>query len=126
MRKESVEHTYFSGNFYSTSRKAMAEVMKEGLAPILDIEMEGVKKIRSSDLVARNIFLKPLSLETLEARLRSHGTENETSTSQRLEQARLELEFAETGAHGIVIVNDDLDDAYQQLEDFIFPRRIYS
>ncbi|RBQ79086.1 hypothetical protein FVER53590_03693 [Fusarium verticillioides] len=126
MRKEFVEHTYFSGNFYDTSRKAMAEVMKEGLAPILDIEMEGVKKIQSSDLVARYIFLKPPSLETLEARLRSRGTENEASISQRLEQAKLELEFAETGVHDMIIVNDDLDEAYQQLEDFIFPHRIYS
>ncbi|KAG5780280.1 hypothetical protein H9Q73_006079 [Fusarium xylarioides] len=122
MREEFVEHTYFSGNFYGTSKKAMAKLMKEGLAPILDIEMEGVEKIRSSDLVARYVFLKPPSLETLEARLRARGTEDEASMSQRLAQAKLELEFAETGVHDIVIVNDDLDEAYQKLEDFVFQR----
>ncbi|KAF5717708.1 guanylate kinase [Fusarium mundagurra] len=122
MRNEFVEHTYFSGNFYGTSKNAMAKLMKEGLAPILDIEMEGVKKIRSSDLVARYVFLKPPSLEILEARLRARGTEDEASISQRLAQAKLELEFAETGVHDIIIVNDDLDEAYRQLEDFVFQR----
>ncbi|KAF5587829.1 guanylate kinase [Fusarium pseudocircinatum] len=122
MRQEFVEHTYFSGNFYGTSKKAMTKLMKEGLAPILDIEMEGIKKIQSSDLVARYVFIKPPSLETLEVRLRARGTENEASISQRLAQAKLELEFAETGVHDIIIVNDDLDEAYQRLEDFVFQR----
>ncbi|KAH7207110.1 P-loop containing nucleoside triphosphate hydrolase protein [Fusarium oxysporum] len=92
--------------------------MKEGLTPILDIEMERVKAMRSSGLEARYVFLKPPSLEILEVRLRARGTEDEASISQRLAQAKLELEFAETGVHDIIIVNDDLDEAYRQLEDF--------
>ncbi|KAH7483487.1 Glycogen phosphorylase 1 [Fusarium oxysporum f. sp. albedinis] len=118
MRKEFVEHTYFSGNYYGTSKKVMATLMKEGLTPILDIEMERVKAMRSSGLEARYVFLKPPSLEILEVRLRARGTEDEASISQRLAQAKLELEFAETGVHDIIIVNDDLDEAYRQLEDF--------
>ncbi|KAF5546594.1 guanylate kinase [Fusarium mexicanum] len=124
MQKEFVEHTYFSGNYYGTSKNAMAKLMKEGLAPILDIEMEGVKKIQASELVARYVFLKPPSLETLEVRLRARGTEDEASIAQRLAQAKLELEFAETGVHDIIIVNDDIDEAYQQLEDFVFKRQV--
>ncbi|KAF4503515.1 guanylate kinase [Fusarium agapanthi] len=122
IRKEFVEHTYFSGDYYGTSKKAMAKLMKEGLAPILDIEMEGVKKIQASYLVASYVFLKPQSLETPEVRLRARGTEDEASISQRLAQAKLELEFAETGVHDIIIVNDDIDEAYQQLEEFAFQR----
>jgi guanylate kinase len=52
-------------------------------------------------------------------RLRARGTEDEASISKRLAQAQLELEFAETGVHDIIIVNDDLE-AYRQLEDFTF------
>ncbi|KAH7221722.1 P-loop containing nucleoside triphosphate hydrolase protein [Fusarium oxysporum] len=118
MRKEFVEHTYFNGNYYGTSKKVMATLMKEGLTPILDIEMEGVKAMRSSGLEARYVFFKPPSLEILEVRLRARGTEDEASISQHLAQAKLELEFAETGVHDIIIVNDDPDKAYRQLEDF--------
>ncbi|KAF5653155.1 guanylate kinase [Fusarium sp. NRRL 25303] len=120
MRKQFVEHTYYSGNFYGTSKKAMDELMKKGVAPILNVEMEGVKKMKASDLVARYVFLSPPSLETLEARLWERGTEDEASISQRLAQAKLELEFAETEVHDIIIVSGDLDEAYRQLEDFVF------
>ncbi|KAF5682039.1 guanylate kinase [Fusarium denticulatum] len=119
--------TYFfrsliDGNHYGTSKQAMATLMDKGLTPILDIEMEGVKKIQSLDLVARYVFLKPPSLETLESRLRYRGTEDEASISKRLAHTQLELEFAETGVHDIIIVNGDLDEAYQRLEDFVFRR----
>ncbi|KAF4414981.1 guanylate kinase [Fusarium acutatum] len=118
-QNEFIEHTYFSGNYYGTSKQAMTTLMDKWLTPILDIEMEGVKTIQFSGLEARYVFLKPPSLETLEVRLRARGTEDEASISQRLGQAKLEFKFAETGVHDIVIVNDDLDKAYQQLEDFV-------
>ncbi|KAF5611615.1 guanylate kinase [Fusarium subglutinans] len=121
-QNEFVEHTYFSGNYYGTSKQALATLMDKGLIPILDIEMEGVKTIQLSSLEARYVFLKPPSLETLETRLRCRGTEDEASISKRLAQAQLELEFAETGAHDIIIINDDLDKAYRRLEDFAFQR----
>ncbi|KAF5623017.1 guanylate kinase [Fusarium sp. NRRL 52700] len=109
-------------NYYGTSKRALATLMDKGLTPLLDIEMEGVKTLQGSNLEARYVFLKPPSLEILETRLRYRGTEDEASISKRLAQARLELEFAETGAHDIIIVNDDLDKAYRRLEDFAFQR----
>ncbi|KAF5967185.1 guanylate kinase [Fusarium coicis] len=44
-QNEFVEHTYFNGNYYGTSKQSMAALMDKGLTPILDIEMEGVKTI---------------------------------------------------------------------------------
>jgi guanylate kinase len=38
-----------------------------------------------------------------------------------LNQAKLELEYAETpGVHDIIIVNDDLDVAYKELERYVY------
>jgi guanylate kinase len=57
----------------------------------------------------------------LEQRLRGRGTESEPHIQARLEQARRELEFAETaGVFDQVIVNDDLEKAYLELEGFVF------
>lgn len=39
--------------------------------------MEGVKQVKNSDLNARFLFLAPPSMEELERRLRSRGTETE-------------------------------------------------
>lgn len=54
-------------------------------------------------------------------RLRGRGTEKEESIQERLAQAKLELEYSKTpGVHDIIIVNDDLDKAYEDLENFVF------
>lgn len=63
-------------------------------------------------------------METLESRLRGRGTEKEESIQKRLAQAENEIAYSKTpGAHDVIIVNDSLDDAYKQLEDFIFKAR---
>jgi guanylate kinase len=82
--------------------------------------MEGVKQVKKTDLNARFLFLAPPSMEELEKRLRSRGTENEDSLQQRLKQAKNELEFSkEEGVHDKIVVNDDLETAYKELESWI-------
>lgn len=118
-----VEHAMFGGNRYGTSKAMIEKMMKEGKVVVLDIEMEGVKQIKTSHLSARYVFISPPSpaMSTLESRLRGRGTEKEESIQKRLQQAKNELEYAETpGVHDIVIVNDDLEKAYTELEEFIF------
>ena len=42
---------------------------------------------------------------------------------QRLRSAAEEMEYGEAeGNFDVIIVNDDLDDAYQQLREFIVPK----
>ncbi|KAI1813032.1 guanylate kinase [Poronia punctata] len=116
-----VEHAKFGSNRYGTSKATIQEQSAKGKVVVLDIEMEGVKQIRNQNLDARFIFVKPPSFESLEQRLRGRGTEDEDSLAKRLNQARVELEYAETpGVHDIIIVNDDLDTAYKELEDFVY------
>jgi guanylate kinase len=63
-------------------------------------------------------------MTVLESRLRGRGTEKEESIQKRLAQARNELEYSKTeGAHDLIIVNDDLETAYKELEEFIFKKR---
>lgn len=120
-----VEHAQFGGNRYGTSRKTIKDIGESGKVPILDIEMEGVKQIRSlppaTSLNARYIFIAPPSTTALEARLRGRGTEKEESIQKRLAQAINELEYSKTpGVHDIIIVNDDKERACDELERFIF------
>lgn len=62
---EFIEHTEFSGNMYGTSKKAVRDVMANGRICILDIEIEGVKNIKNTDLNPRFVFIKPPSLQIL-------------------------------------------------------------
>jgi hypothetical protein len=82
--------------------------------------LQGVKQVKRSDLKAKFVFVKPPSLEELEKRLRGRGTETEAAIQRRLEQALKDLEFAETsGVYDKIIVNDDLDRAYKELEEYL-------
>ncbi|XP_035216711.1 guanylate kinase-like isoform X5 [Stegodyphus dumicola] len=62
---EFLEFTEFSGNIYGTSKKAVKNVQNQGRICILDIEIEGVKNIKKTDLNPRFIFIKPPSIEVL-------------------------------------------------------------
>ncbi|KAK0106911.1 hypothetical protein ONS95_003628 [Cadophora gregata] len=116
-----VEHAKFGGNRYGTSKKMIGELTEGGRVVVLDIEMEGVKQIKSSSLSARYVFIAPPSMEILESRLRNRGTEKEDSIQKRLAQAKNELEYSRVeGVHDLIIVNDDLEEAYKKLEDFVF------
>lgn len=85
---------------------------------------QGVKQIKNSHIEARYVFIAPPSMDVLEKRLRGRGTEKEESIQKRLAQARNELEYSETpGAHDMIIVNDDLEKAYSELEAFVFKKR---
>ena len=60
----------------------------------------------------------------LERRLRGRGTEDEASLKKRLDQARREIDFAKSeGVHDRVVVNDDLETAYRELEGFVMEGR---
>lgn len=118
-----VEHARFGDNHYGTSKQTIADQTAKGRVVVLEVEMEGVKQMRaSSSIDARYVFIKPPALETLEARLKGRSTENAGDIQKRLAQAKVELEFADTpGVHDKIIVNDDLDKAFEELHKFVYP-----
>lgn len=115
-----IEWAQFSGNYYGTTVASVKKVTESGRTCILDIDMQGVKSVKyKTDLDARFLFVAPPSVEDLEKRLRGRGTETEESIAKRLAAAKAEIEYAETGAHDRILVNDDLDRAYNELKQFI-------
>jgi len=112
-----IEHAEFSANFYGTSFETVRQVQARGRRCILDIEAQGVRQIKTSALDPIYLFISPPSLFVLRSRLSGRGTETEASVQKRLATALKEIEYAkEPGVHDFVIVNDDLDRAYQQFK----------
>lgn len=126
------EHAKFGGNYYGSSRRAVQAVADgkgksidgspaEGSRIcVFDIEMEGVKQLKKSRLDPRICFIQPPDVETLEKRLRGRGTDSEEAIQKRLAQAKNEIEYCKTeGKHDKVIINDDLDRAYKELDEWV-------
>ncbi|GES58624.1 guanylate kinase [Aspergillus terreus] len=117
-----LEHAYFSGNYYGTSKQTIDDQTSKGLIAVLDMEMQGIKQMKANPSIdARYVFIRPPSFEALEARLRARGTENEEDLQKRLTQAQVELDYAHSeGSYDKIIVNDSIETAYKELEDFVF------
>ncbi|KAI8357493.1 P-loop containing nucleoside triphosphate hydrolase protein [Mortierella sp. GBAus27b] len=119
-KEEFVEWAKFSNNHYGTSIEAIRTVNTQGKICILDIDMQGVIQVKKTDLNAYYISVQPPSIEELERRLRSRGTEKEEAVKSRLLAAQGELEYAQQeGSFDGIIVNDNLEEAYKQLKAHI-------
>lgn len=129
------------------SKRAVQEVQELGKICVLDIDIQGVKQIKSTDLNPLYVFIKPPSLAELERRLKERKTETAESLKHRLAVAKTELEYGticricnillmfqciyyieyivlvftgETpGNFNLVIENDNLEKAYGILRNFI-------
>ena len=120
---EFLEHAEFSGNHYGTSKKAVETVLSSGRICALDVDIQGVRNLKKTDLNPIYCFIKPPSLEILEKRLRERGTETEESLNKRLQTAKVELDYEMIeDAFDHIIVNDNLDAAYEKLKNILTPQ----
>jgi len=111
---EEVYPDQFYGSLYSEVEK----IWGQGKQAIFDIDVVGglnLKKKYGERACA--IFIQPPSLEVLEQRLRSRGTDDETSLQKRLGKARFELTKAEHFDH--IIINDILEHALAEAEKIV-------
>ncbi|KAK7145815.1 hypothetical protein R3I93_013523 [Phoxinus phoxinus] len=117
---EFIENAEFSGNMYGTSKSSIEDVQAQNLICILDVDIQGVQNIKKTDLNPIYISIQPPSMEILEKRLRERQTETEDSLQKRLEAARIDMELSkEPGVFDIVIINDDLEGAYEKLKSVL-------
>ena len=86
----------------------------------MDIDVQGVKSMKKTSFNSNYIFIQPPSLEVLEQRLKQRGTESEESLKKRLELAKIDMEYGNAeGNFHLVLVNDNLEEAYDKLEKFL-------
>lgn len=112
-----LEHAGNYGNRYGTLWSEVRPSLEEGRSVILEIDVQGAINVRNVFPDAVLLFIAPPSLEELEKRLRSRGTESEEQVLKRLARAKDELELA--SLYDEVIVNDDLELAVDKLDALI-------
>lgn len=115
-----LEWEYYSGNRYGTLQPEVDKLVDSGYFPLLDIEVKGalnVLEIYGSEAIS--IFIEPPSMDVLRQRLRKRGSETNATLKKRLERAELEMNHARHFDH--IVVNDDLDTAYEEIRAIIEP-----
>src|SRR5579863_4229200 len=76
-RDEFLEHAEVFGNCYGTARRFLREAEKNGHDLLLDIDVQGAAKIKSTLPEAVSIFIMPPDRKTLESRLRKRSLDTD-------------------------------------------------
>ena len=131
-------------NYYGTSWQALRDVQQQGKRCLLDIDVQGVQRLKllqeswsntandassslskpSFLLQPKYLFIAPPSLETLQDRLRKRNTESPAALQTRLANAAAEVAYGKTsGNFDAVVVNDNLDKAVEGFAEAV--RRVF-
>ncbi|MDP1835975.1 MAG: guanylate kinase [Chlamydiales bacterium] len=110
------EYVKFDGNYYGTSKTAVEEQQKAGKHIFLVIDTEG-RQLIADTLPHASIFIMAPSAEALQKRLEDRQSDTSDTIARRLELA--EVEFLERFNYDYLIVNDEIDLAYQILRSIV-------
>ena len=86
-----LEWAEYSGNLYGTPEHPVEEFMERGLSVILEIELQGARKVREKRPDAVMVFVKAPSLEETQRRLEGRATETSEAVHSRMETAVTEV-----------------------------------
>ncbi|MCS7021793.1 MAG: guanylate kinase [Gemmataceae bacterium] len=107
----------FDTDYYGTPRDEVEPYRCDGQGVILVIDVQGAARIRQLIPDSLHIFLMPPDIQALEQRLRQRGDLPEDKLQRRLQTARQEL--AAAPQFDVIVINDSLDHAVQQIQQAI-------
>jgi guanylate kinase len=109
------------GNKYGTTLDELARIKGLGKNALLEIDIQGWQQAKSKLTDVISIFILPPSVRHLWQRLENRGTDSIESRLKRILTGRKELEKAVEFQH--VIINDDIEKAYQELKKIAIDRK---
>ena len=116
-----LEYAEYADNLYGTPKAPVDEMLRNGKAVILKIEVQGAEKIRKIYPEVISIFLMPPSVRVLEERLRGRNSEDEETLNHRLVIAR--EEFRRASEYDYIVINDTVENAVAGIETIINAER---
>ena len=111
------EYACYVGNYYGTPREYVEHQRNLGKDVLLEIEIQGARKVKEAFPEAVLIFIAPPDAETLASRLSGRGTETPEQIAGRLRRAAEESRCMQD--YDYLLINDDLDKAVERLHDLI-------
>jgi guanylate kinase len=108
-----LEYATVHNNYYGTSLVPVAKALENGKLVIFDIDVQGHRLIRAKlGDITTSAFITPPSIDELDYRLNIRRTDNKDIISQRMDNAKKEIEAIHE--YDYVIINDDIKTASQE------------
>jgi guanylate kinase len=104
--------------FYGSLISEVEKLQKEGFIVLFVLDVMGAIRVKDYyGQQALSIFIKPPSPEILEARLRSRGTETDSSIYKRMSKASWEMQYEPE--FDAILINDEINNSYRALKFLI-------
>ncbi|MGR8933072.1 MAG: guanylate kinase [Gammaproteobacteria bacterium] len=118
-----LEYAQVFDNFYGTARSGVEQQLRSGKDVILEIDWQGAQQVRLLMPDSTSIFILPPSLQILEQRLRNRAQDSEETIRRRMRDAATETSHYREFDY--LIVNDNFEQALQQLQGIIACNRLH-
>lgn len=113
-----LEYTVVHSNkYYGTPIEHIDELLSKGKNIILEIDIEGARKVNEIRPDAVFIFIMPPSMEILKKRLIGRKTETKEQIVERFKTAYKEIN--EVSKYNYVIVNDNIEESLLKMNSII-------
>ena len=125
--KEMIEQNAFLewaevyGHLYGTSLAAINAQISAGFDILMDVDVQGGRNVKKQFPESVLIFLLPPSLETLEDRLTTRGTDDPSVVRKRMAQVSKEIKSCSW--YDYIVINDDLEKAIYEAQCVIMSER---
>lgn len=145
---EFIEWAEVFGHFYGTPKAEIKAGLKAGRDYLFDIDWQGTQQLyQRMEVDVVRVFLLPPSIQELERRLRSRGTDSEEVIASRMAKARSEIshslpeesgmprdetarlaharfEISHWDGYDFVVINDDMDRCLEKVRAILRSERM--
>lgn len=120
--KAFLEYASVYGNRYGTSRDAVEATVSRGRDALLEIDVQGGRKVKEAVPGAVMVAIFPPGREEIERRLSGRGRDSREEMEERIREGTREVR--ELLSYDYLVVNDDLDSAVSRVEAIITAHRL--
>ena len=117
-----LEWAHVFGYRYGTLRNEVLKAIENGRDVLLDIDWQGTQQLKQVDPDIVRVFILPPSMQELERRLRSRGTDTEEVIQGRM--ARAAAEISHWAEYDYVLINNDAEKCRELVHNILKAERL--
>ena len=119
-----LEHAWVFGHHYGTPRGPVEASISAGRDVLFDVDWQGTQQLKASTLSHSlvTVFILPPSIAELERRLRTRAQDSDEVIAARMSKSLAEI--SHWSEYDYVLINDNLDACYSQIETIIRAERL--
>jgi len=117
-----LEWAHVFGYRYGTLRNEVLKVIEEGRDALLDIDWQGTQQLKQVDPDIVRVFILPPSMQELERRLRTRGTDSEDVIQRRM--ARATAEISHWAEYDYVLINNNAEKCRELVHNILKAERL--